>query len=185
MTAQGYKYLSPPSAHTVGILLLTPHISTSLSRIAIHKGLSVRCDSTRASRTYTVIYLYLEPCVASLWIQCFIIFLNKHCLLQVGLLSLSTSRQATYIALPSPRAVIVKIGARYLNQCWLHFSQWAFMFTPLNWWAALTYNHSIPKSFIYKCYIKIQILLISFNSPPFSKRHFPMHFLEWKRMNFD
>ena len=38
---------------------------------------------------------------------------NKHHLLQVGLLSLSTSRQATYIALPSPRAVIVKIAARY------------------------------------------------------------------------
>ena len=42
---------------------------------------------------------------------------NKHHLIQVGLLSISTSRQATplYIdsALPSPRAVIVKIAARY------------------------------------------------------------------------
>ena len=42
---------------------------------------------------------------------------NKHHLIQVGLLSISTSRQATPIridsALPSPRAVIVKIAARY------------------------------------------------------------------------
>ena len=57
MTAQGYKYLSPPSARTAGILLFTQRISTSLSRIAIHKGLSARCDSTRASRTYTVLFV--------------------------------------------------------------------------------------------------------------------------------
>ena len=62
MTAQGYKYLSPPSAQTVGILLFTRRISTSLSRIAIHKGLSARCDSTRASRTYTVIYVSWALC---------------------------------------------------------------------------------------------------------------------------
>ena len=82
MTAQGYKYLSPPSAHTVGILLFTRRISTSLSRIAIHKGLSARCDSTRASRTS----VYIQP----------------------------LAKQRFYLALPSPRAVIVKIAARYL-----------------------------------------------------------------------
>ena len=62
MTAQCYKYLSPPSAHTVGILLFTRRISTSLSRIAIHKGLSARCDSTRASRTYTIIFVSWALC---------------------------------------------------------------------------------------------------------------------------
>ena len=62
MTAQGYKYLSPPSAHTVGILLFTRRISTSLSRIAIHKGLSARCGPTRASRTYTIIFVSWALC---------------------------------------------------------------------------------------------------------------------------
>ena len=62
MTAQGYKYLSPPSAQTVGILLFTRRISTSLSRIAIHKGLSAHCDSTRASRTYTIIFVSWALC---------------------------------------------------------------------------------------------------------------------------
>ena len=46
----------------VGILLFTRRISTSLSRIAIHTGLSVHCDSTRASRTYTVIFVSWALC---------------------------------------------------------------------------------------------------------------------------
>ena len=52
---------------------------------------------------------------------------NKHHLIQVGLLSISTSRQATPIyidsALPSPRAVIVKIAARYIYHqfLWIAF----------------------------------------------------------------
>ena len=62
MTAQGYEYLSPPSAHTVGILLFTRRISTSLSRIAIHKGLSARCGPTRASRTYTILFVSWALC---------------------------------------------------------------------------------------------------------------------------
>ena len=88
MTTQGYKYLSPPSAHTVGILLFTRRISTSLSCIAIHKGLSRRCDSTRASRTYIIMFVSGALCgihSVSLYDIC---TGNKHHLFQVGLLSI-------------------------------------------------------------------------------------------------
>ena len=86
MTTQGYKYLSPPSAHTVGILLFTRCISTSLSRIAIHKGLSRRCDSTWASRTYIIIFVSGALCgihSVSLYDIC-----TGNKLFQVGLLSI-------------------------------------------------------------------------------------------------
>ena len=101
MTAQGYKYLSPPSAHTVGILLFTRHISTSLSRIAIHKGLFARCDSTRASRTYTVIFVSWALC--GLIVE-FVVF--HYMIFALGINTIffkldfclySTSRQATLL----------------------------------------------------------------------------------------
>ena len=101
MTAQGYKYLSPPSAHTVGILFFTRRISTSLSRIAIHKGLSARCDSTRASRTYTVIFVSWALC--GLIVE-FIVF--HYMIFALGITTIcfkldfclsSTSRQATLL----------------------------------------------------------------------------------------
>ena len=110
MTAQGYKYLSPPSAQTVGILLFTRRISTSLSRIAIHKGLSMRCDSTRASRTYTVIFVSWALC--GLVVE-FIVFHYMIFALGINTISFkldfclsSTSRQATvfdFSAGPSAR----------------------------------------------------------------------------------
>ena len=101
MTAQGYKYLSAPSAHTVGILLFTWCISTSLSRIAIHKGLPAHCDSTRASRTSTVIFVSWALCGLSVE---FIVFhymifalgINTICFKLDFCLS-STSRQATLL----------------------------------------------------------------------------------------
>ena len=101
MTAQSYKYLSPPSAQTVGILLFTRRISTSLSRIAIHKGLIARCDSTRASRTYTVIYVSWALCglVVEFIVFHYMIFalgINTICFKLDFYLS-STSRQATYL----------------------------------------------------------------------------------------
>ena len=118
MTAQGYKYLSPPSARTVGILLFTQRISTSLSRIAIHKGLSARWDSTRASQTYTVIFVSGALC--GLIVE-FVVFhyivisigINTICLKSDSYLypPLADAKQLLYIALPSPRAVIVKIAA--------------------------------------------------------------------------
>ena len=131
MTAQGYKYLSPPSARTVGILLFTQHISTSLSRIAIHKGLSVRCDSTWDSRTYTVIFV--SGALYGLIME-FVVFhysqdlhWNKHHLLQVRLLSISTSRQATFIySSTTPQGCysqnsspILYISTTYTCQVWI------------------------------------------------------------------
>ena len=117
MTAQGSKYLSPPSARTVGILLFTQRISTSLSCIAIHKGLSARCDSTRASRTYTVIFVSGALC--GLIVE-FVVFhyivistgINTICFKSDSCLYPPLAKQL-YIALPSPRAVIVKIATRY------------------------------------------------------------------------
>ena len=120
MTAQGYKYLSPPSARTVGSLLFTQRISTSLSRIAIHIGLSARCDSTRASRAYTVIFVSGALC--GLIVE-FVVFhcdyivistgINTICFKSDSCLYPPLAKQLLYIALPSPRAVIVKIAARY------------------------------------------------------------------------
>ena len=101
MTAQGYKYLSPPSAHTVGILLFTRRISTSLSRIAIHKGLSARCDSTRASRTYTVIFVSRALCglIVEFIVLHYMIFalgINTICF-KLDFCLYSTSPQATLL----------------------------------------------------------------------------------------
>ena len=101
MTAQGYKYLSQPSAHTVGILLITRRISTSLSRIAIHKGLSARCDSTRASRTYTIIFVSWALCglIVEFIVFHYMIFalgINTICFKSDSCLY-STSRQATLL----------------------------------------------------------------------------------------
>ena len=101
MTAQGYKYLSPPSAQTVGILLFTRRISTSIPRIVIHKGLSARCDSTRASRTYTVIFVSWALCalIVEFIVFHYMIFalgINTICFKLDFCLS-STSRQATLL----------------------------------------------------------------------------------------
>ena len=96
-----YKYLSPPSAQTVGILLFTWRISTSLSRIAIHKGLSARCDSTRASRTYTVIFVSWALCglIVEFIVFHYMIFalgMNIICF-KLDFCLYSTSRQATLL----------------------------------------------------------------------------------------
>ena len=118
MTAQGYKYLSPPSARTVGILLFTQRISTSLSRIAIHKGLSARWDSTRASRTYSVIFVSGALCglIVEFAVFHYIVIstgINTICFKSDSCLYPPLAKQLLYKALPSPRAVIVKIAARY------------------------------------------------------------------------
>ena len=101
MTAQGYKYLSPPSAHIS--LLFTRRISTSLSlySIAIHKGLSGRCDSTRASRTYTVIFVSWALCglIVEFIVFHYMIFalgINTICFM-LDFCLYSTSRQATLL----------------------------------------------------------------------------------------
>ena len=101
MTAQGFKYLSPPSAHTVGSLLFARRISTSLSRIAIHKGLSARCHSMRASRTYTVIFVSWALCglIVEFIVFHYMIFalgINTICF-KLDFCLYSTSHQATLL----------------------------------------------------------------------------------------
>ena len=81
MTAQSYKYLSPPSAHTNGILIFTWRICTSIPRIAIHKGLYL-CAATPTLvqvlalpllcyyvNQFTDTYTHIDICVPSVHIH--------------------------------------------------------------------------------------------------------------------